>query len=142
MGVVWQSSKENGTRQTGVKGPRQRVTKGPVAEAAPAARGLEEAGGPRGEEGMGEPSLAAGDPGEPAPAARDPGEPAPAAGDPREGEKRRSQRQRQLCCCLGLTVGELLLWLLLALGIAFPSSIAYFFLKDPLHHHPCRRPQP
>ena len=132
MGVIWRLSGENGTGQTGVKGPRRRVAKGPVAEAAPAARGLEEAGGPGG----------AGGTGEPAPAAGDPGEPAPAAGDPEGGEKRGSQRQRHLCCRLGLTVGELSLWLLLASGVASPSSIAYFFLEDPLHHHPRRRPQP
>lgn len=63
MGVVWQLLEENGIRQMGVKGPRQRVAKGPVVEAAPAARRLEEAGGPGGVRGTGEPAPAAGDPG-------------------------------------------------------------------------------
>ena len=88
MRVVWRLSRENGTWQIGVKGPRQRVAKGPVAEAvsavggpggaggtgeaAPAARGLEEVGGPGGTRGI--------------------KEPAPAAKDPRGGEKRGSQR--------------------------------------------------
>ena len=117
------------------------VAKGPVAEAALAARGLEEAGRPRRAGGMGDLAPAAGDPGEPAPAAGGAEEPLPAVGDPGRGEKWGSQRQRQLCYRLGLTIGKLLLWLLLTLGIASLSSIAYFFIEDPLHYHPCRRPQ-
>ena len=117
MEVVWQSLGENGTGQTGVKRARQRVAKRPVAEAALAARRLEDARGPGVAGGTeesspaagdpGEPTPAAGDPGEPAPAAGDLGEPAPAAGDPERGrnggakegrgggEKWESQRQPQ-----------------------------------------------
>ena len=84
MRVVWRLSRENGTGRTGVKGPRQRFAKGPIAEAAPAAKRLEEVRGPGGAGGTGEPSPAAGDLGEPAPAAGDPREPAPAAEDPGE----------------------------------------------------------
>ena len=91
MGVVWRLLEENGTGQTGVNRPRQRVAKALVAEAAPAAGGLEDVGGPERAGGTKEPLPAGRDPREPAPAAGDPGEPAPAVGDPGGGEKRGSQ---------------------------------------------------
>lgn len=46
MIVIWQLSGENDIGQTRVKRPKQRIAKGPVVEAALAARGLEEAEGP------------------------------------------------------------------------------------------------
>ena len=85
MRVVWQSSRENSIGQTGVKRARQRVAKGLVAESAPAERGIEDAGGPGGAGGTGEPPPAARDLEEPAPATRGTREPAPAAGDPDGG---------------------------------------------------------
>ena len=135
----------------GVKKPKQRVAKKPVAEALLAARELKEEGEPKGARKTGEPAPTARDLGEKKKRGSkegpggigEIGESVSAAGNPgRGGEKQGNQRQQYLYYCLGLAVGKLLLWLLLALGIASPSSIAYFFLKDLFHHSSRYCPQP
>lgn len=72
MEVVWQLLEENGIEKTEVKGLKQRVAKKPVAEAASAAKKLEEAKKSKKKRGIREPALAAEDLGEPVPAVRDP----------------------------------------------------------------------
>lgn len=86
---------ENGTKQTGVKRPKQKVAKKSVAEAVLAVRELEEARGSGEAGGTRESSPTARDPGELAPAAKDLGEPAPATEDPGEGRNRGTKKDRR-----------------------------------------------
>lgn len=61
MRIIWQLSGKNGTRQTGVKRPRQRIAKRPVAEVAQTLKGPEEARKPGGARETWEPAAAARD---------------------------------------------------------------------------------
>lgn len=59
MRVIWQLSGENSKKQTGVKGPRQKIAKKPMAEVASAAKKLGKAEELGGVGGIGEPVPAA-----------------------------------------------------------------------------------